>query len=510
MQKSLSHYFIVAKRWAWLLLLGVGLCGGITYIVTLFIPPTYQASSTIIINLKSSSSAFENLNASELVVPTYAQLLTSPEVLNPVLAKHPGMTIKELTGMMAVKPQSNTELIELDVSNGNPQFATELTNEITDSFEQFVNTQFSSSNSVQILPAQVPTAPSSPKPLLDTAIGSLVGLGLATGLVIVFEWAEDRVVNIDEVHTLLKMDILSVLPMLSRKQQSKKTHELPVVQENYRILAAKLNLAQAASPFKLMMVTSSIASEGKSTISANIGMSLAKAGKRVLLVEADLRLPALNKHFQFEKRLGLSSALMEPWSQIEAKLQGQHTHVPGLDIIGAEMPLRNSSDLLQAPQVRRIFDYFQNAPYDFVLFDTPPLLPVADTQLLASYIQTAVLVVDITKSSRKGLVHAKEILKKTHTNVLGVVINKSNWANHGYGYGYGGYGYGGYVSNYLSATDEQPEIDATPTMSMPLVGLTATKGTPIPVAPDAQHESRQNGLNGMIRASKTDLRHRNR
>jgi capsular exopolysaccharide synthesis family protein len=508
MQKSLSHYFIVAKRWAWLLLLGVGLCGGITYVVTLFIPPTYQASSTIIINLKSSSSAFENLNASELVVPTYAQLLTSPEVLAPVLAKHPGMTLKSLTAMMTVKPQSNTQLIELDVSNGNPQFAMELNNEITDSFSQFTNTQFS--NNVQILPAQLPTVPSSPKPTLDTAIGALVGLGLAVGLVIVFEWAEDRVVDIDEVHAMLKMDILSVFPMLSRKQQAKKMHELPIVQENYRILAAKLNLAQAASPFKLMMVTSSIASEGKSTISANIGMSLAKAGKRILLVEADLRLPALNKHFQFEKRLGLSSALMEPWSQIETKLQGQHTHVPGLDIIGAEVPLRNSSDLLQAPQVRRIFDYFQNAPYDFVIFDTPPLLPVADTQLLASYIQTAVLVVDISKSSRKGLSHAKEILKKTHTNVLGVVINKSNWANQGYGYGYGGYGYGGYVSNYLSATDEQPDIDATPTMSMPLVGLPVTKGTPVPVAPEAQHENRQNGLNSMIRASKTDLRHRNR
>ena len=509
MQKSLSHYLIVAKRWAWLLLLGIGLCGGITYIITLFIPPTYQASSTIIINLKSSSSAFENLNASELVVPTYAQLLTSPEVLTPVLAKHPGMTMKSLTSMMTVKPQSNTELIELDVSNGNPQFATELANEITDSFEQFTNTQFSGSNNVQILPAELPTAPSSPKPLLDTAIGALVGLGLAVGLVVVFEWAEDRVVNIDEVHAMLKMDVLTVLPMLSRKQQAKKTHELPIVQESYRILAAKLNLAQMAKSFKLVMVTSSIASEGKSTISANIAESLAKAGKRVLLVEADLRLPALNKHFQFEKRLGLSSALMEPWSQIEAKLQGQHTHIPGLDIVGAEVPLRNSSDLLQAPQVRRIFEYFQNAPYDLVIFDTPPLLPVADTQLLASYIQTALLVVDISKSSRKGLAHAKEILKKTHTDVLGVVINKSNWANQGYGYGYGGYGYG-YVSHYLSGADEQPDIDATPTMSMPLIGLPVTKGTPLPVAQEAQHNNQQNGLNGMIRASKTDLRHRNR
>jgi len=174
MQRSLSHYLNLAKRWAWLMIGGIVICAGATFIATLFIPPTYQASATIIINIKSSSSPFENINTSELVVPTYAQLLTSPEVLNPVLVQHPGMTLKQLTSMMLVKPQSNTELIEVDVLSGNPQFARELANEITQSFEQFINTQFS--NSVQILPAELPKDPASPKPLQDTLIGAVVGL----------------------------------------------------------------------------------------------------------------------------------------------------------------------------------------------------------------------------------------------------------------------------------------------------------------------------------------------
>ena len=108
MQHSPGRYIALARRWAWLILSGILLCGSITFIVTLFIPPTYMASSTIIINLKSSSSPYENLNASELAVPTYAQLLTSPQVLNPVVAQHPGMTLQQLIAMMAVKPQSNT------------------------------------------------------------------------------------------------------------------------------------------------------------------------------------------------------------------------------------------------------------------------------------------------------------------------------------------------------------------------------------------------------------------
>jgi capsular polysaccharide biosynthesis protein len=111
MQRSLSHYLLLAKRWAWLVIGGIVICAGATFIATLFISPTYQAGATIIINVKSSSSPFENINTSELVVPTYAQLLTSPQVLNPVLAQHPGMTIKQLTSMMVVKPHKRQSTI---------------------------------------------------------------------------------------------------------------------------------------------------------------------------------------------------------------------------------------------------------------------------------------------------------------------------------------------------------------------------------------------------------------
>ena len=509
MQHSPGRYIALARRWAWLIISGILICASVTFIVTLFIPPTYMATSTIIINLKSSSSPYENLNASELAVPTYAQLLTSPQVLNPVVAQHRGLTLQQLIAMMAVKPQTNTELIELDVSNGNPQFATELTNEITQSFLQFTSTQFS--DNVQVLPAIEPTSPASPKPLLDTAIGGLVGLGLSVAMVIIFEWAEDRVVSIDEIHSSLKMDILTVLPQLSRSQKTKKTSEIPALQESYRILSARINLMQHANPFKLLMVTSSVASEGKSTTTANLATFLAKSGKKVLLVEADLRLPTQSQHFQLEKRLGFSSALMEPWSQLELKLQGQQTAIAGLHVLAAEVPLRNSSDLLQASQVKYIFDYFQRVPYDYVIFDTPPLLPVADTQLLASYIQTAVLVVDASKASRKGLARSKEILQKTRTKTLGVVINKSPWANQTYGYGYG-YGYGNGAGQYLSDIERQPEPDAVETISMPAMPRLETPVTiqPSLSIPFSEHKSQGDvNMQRIARSNGTDPLQRN-
>src|SRR5438270_6831419 len=121
MRNPLSRYIMLAKRWAWMIAIGVVICGGSTYIVSKQASPVYQASATIVVTVGTTNSS--DITSSIAAVPTYAQLLTNPLVLNPVLAKHPGMTLQQLTALITVKPGTNTQLIELDVQNGNPQFA---------------------------------------------------------------------------------------------------------------------------------------------------------------------------------------------------------------------------------------------------------------------------------------------------------------------------------------------------------------------------------------------------
>jgi polysaccharide biosynthesis transport protein len=184
MKNSLSYYILLVKRWTWLVILGIGICSGATFLISKFLPPLYQASSMIVVSINSSTSAYDNLNASVQAIPTYVDLLTNPEVLNPVVAQHQGLTLEELKSMMSVKPQANTQLIELDVENRDPVLAAQLANEIGRSFAQFANEQFP--GTVQILPAQKPTDPVRPKPLLYTGIAAIVGLGLALALILMF------------------------------------------------------------------------------------------------------------------------------------------------------------------------------------------------------------------------------------------------------------------------------------------------------------------------------------
>ena len=178
MKNPLNYYFSLAKRWAWMLILGTVLCGGASFGVSEAIPPVYQASTTLIVTAYGKFIIFVR------PVPMDAQLVTSPVVLNPVVERHPGLTLEQLKAMITVKPQPNTQLIELDVDNTNPQLATELANEVNQSFVQFANSQLQ--GTIQFLPARVSTMHSSTKVLLNTMIGALVGLGLALALMIIF------------------------------------------------------------------------------------------------------------------------------------------------------------------------------------------------------------------------------------------------------------------------------------------------------------------------------------
>ncbi|HEY4035206.1 MAG TPA: polysaccharide biosynthesis tyrosine autokinase [Ktedonobacteraceae bacterium] len=438
MRVSLSRYLILAKRWAWLLIVGVVICSGATYLITkFFIPPTYDASAKIIIKVSTSESQNDNTLAAIAMLPTFTQVVVDPKVLKPVATAHK-MDLQLLTQAVTATQQSNTLILQIDVKDKDPQLATQLANQVGQSFLQNYLTPVYTipPNSLPtygqitgvLLPAVAPILPLQPKPSLDTLVGGAVGLGLAIAIIVLFEWLNDHLSTPDEVQRLLGVDLLAVLPALSKRQRQKKAEETPELAEGCRTLCASLNIAQIQRPFKLVMVTSALASEGKSTIASNIASFLAMSGKRVLLVDSDLRHPVLDQHFQLENRHGLSNALLEMRSDTEPELNGQPTEIPSLRVLTAGILPSNPSELLQSPLAHQLFNHFRNTQhFDYVIFDAPPLLPIADAQILASYIQVTILVADVSKTPRKALVRAKEVLNRTGTRILGVTLNKSEW-----------------------------------------------------------------------------------
>jgi len=412
----------------WLILLGVVLCGGSTYIVSKLVRPVYEASSTVVIDIQSSTSTFDNVSASEQIAPTYAQLITSARVLKPVVAHHPGLTLVQLQGMVTAKFQGNTALIEIAVDNSDPDLAVQLADEVGQSFAHYANTQLP--GSVFTLPAERPISPLRPKPSLYAGIGALVGLGLALSLIIIFEWIDDRLKRPEEAEDLLGVETLTVIPRLSSGRRMKLAERVPALQEGMRILCAGLTAAQAIKPFKLVMITSALPGEGKTTIAANLATFLAMSGKRVLLVDADLRHPTLDQHFEhvrLDNRRGLAGILEDERAVYDVALEVQETNTSGLFILTAGIPPLNSTELLQCPSVDRLFVSLKKAPFDSIIFDTSPLLPVADARIVASHVQATMLVVDSSKTPRSALRRARQLLSRTRCMTVGVVLNKSPW-----------------------------------------------------------------------------------
>jgi capsular exopolysaccharide synthesis family protein len=421
---------MLAKRWEWLIVLGIVICGGGTYIFSKLQRPVYQASAIIILTCgPTNASPYDCTSASLEAIPTYAQLLNNAVVLNPIVAQHQGLTLNQLNAMLTVKPQSNTQIIELDVQNTNPQLAMQLANEVSSSFAKYINSQYTAY--VQVLPAQLPTTPTSPKPLPFAGLGALVGLGLALALIVIFEWIDDRPRSPEEVQRDMGLEILAMFPKLSHHERNKSIEEIPVLAERCRALCSGLNTLQARNNFKLLMVTSALPEEGASTVAANLAYFLAVSGKRVLLVDANLRKPMIDQHFQLQNRPGLANDLLETMARLEVKVNAQQTEVPNLSVVTAGVIPANAADMLLSPLTGRLFEYFRKVPYDYVIFDTPPILPVADTQIMATYIEATILIIDASKTPRKALERARQVLNNTRTKIVGVVINKSPWPDYG-------------------------------------------------------------------------------
>lgn len=424
MGNNFKLYALFVKRWLWLLLVSALLCGGAAYTLSGFMHPVYQASAYIIISVGDPRpSVTESLQA----VPTFARLLTIPAVLDPVLEEHPGMSLQALQGMLAVKPQANTQIIELDVQASSPALAAGVANQVCQSFAQYSNT--ASSSPVQFISASTPTAPVQPLPLEDAGIGAAVGLVLALLLALLFEWIGNRATSVEQIQELLGMEVMTLLPRFTRK--GRHSEEQIASSEQYQMICASLNVAQAGRPFKLTMFTSALAGEGKSTIISNVALHLAQAGKRVLLIDLNVHRPMLAQQFHLKSQAGLTNMLARKCKRLPIEQYSQPTSFTGLYVLAAGTEAMSSAAFLRSLACTHFFPQLKQAPFDYVLLDTPPLFAVAEAQMLLAAVEALVLVVNGASTPRRILARTRQLLLRFQmTRVLGTIVNQSAWRDY--------------------------------------------------------------------------------
>lgn len=293
--------------------------------------------------------------------------------------------------------------------------------------------------------AEVPRRPIWPRPLLILAACILAGLGASAALIFVREHLDDAIRSPEDMSTKLGIPVIGSTPMMPAGTSPIEELEKPrsPLSEAYYAIRAALELSSASGLPRTIMFTSSAASEGKSTTSFAIARDFAKVGRKVLLIDADLRKPTQNVLTGVQNKVGLANLLARQ-ATVEEVIQP--SNFAGLNVIPTgPLPL-NPAELLASPSLRGMLDSLIST-YDLVVIDAPPVMGLADAPTLAALVEATIVVVEANRAHRGQAKASVRRLGAARANILGGILTKYDVRMMGYGtggtYGYGyGYGYG--------------------------------------------------------------------
>ena len=289
-------------------------------------------------------------------------------------------------------------------------------------------------------PAVAPPEPISPRPLLNTLLAAVLGLLAAAGIAFVAVYLDDSVKDPAAVQDAAGLSTLGTIARMTGGKGRSEIYRLAVllyprsaIAEAYRTLRANIEFASVDAPIRTILVTSSIPGEGKTVTAANLAAVFAQAGRRVLLVDADLRKPGVHALFDLPNSSGLTTILRNSEANLDAI--AHPTEQEGLRVLTTGPLPPNPAELLGSQRMRMVLERLQDAA-DLVVFDSPPLLAVTDAAVLSSFLDGTLLVIDAKRSRRRAVRPAKDALTRAGANVFGVVLNRVPARAHSE---YGGY-----------------------------------------------------------------------
>jgi len=279
-------------------------------------------------------------------------------------------------------------------------------------------------NLVQIEIASVPEEPIRPVPWLNTALGAVIGFVFMAGIVFLREAVDDTLKTKEAVEQLLEVPVVGFVAEISQKKKdvgmvhvAQQPHS--PVSEDFRLLRTNLERASAQKPIHTILITSPQDSEGKTTVAMNLAAILGQAGKRVALLEADLRRPQFQKLLGFSNNDGVSTLLTD-----HAKIQAVNctkTDLPNLMIITAGAPPSNPAELLGSEKMDQILEELKGL-VDVIVIDSPPSY-VADAQILASKVDAVLFVVKPGVTHAEAAQNSIERFRRAGARIVGIVMN---------------------------------------------------------------------------------------
>ncbi|CAA9259904.1 MAG: Capsular polysaccharide synthesis enzyme CpsD, exopolysaccharide synthesis [uncultured Blastococcus sp.] len=416
----------------WVPLLGLLLGGLVAMGITLAATPVYTSHTQLFVSTTDSSTTsdvFQGNQFAEKRIASYAELLTSRELASRVVAEMDlDVTPDQLASKIAADPVAGTVVLDVSVTDESAQraqlMAAGVAGEFIKAVEELETPAGSAASPVKVTVfgvADLPGSPSAPRPALNIALGAVLGLLVGAATSIVRAKLDRSVKDPEEAAELAGAPVIAVI---LRDDELKNDHHIEPHStsrsaEAFRQLQTNLQFLDVDSPPRVLMVSSAVPAEGKTTVAVNLALSLADAGQRVVILEADLRRPRVTSYLGLVAGAGLTNILT---GQARIEDVEQFYGDSGLVVIGAGPVAPNPAQLLASGSMGALLDELRKT-YDYVILDAPPLLPVADATGLAVLADGVLLSVRHGSTTKDQLARTRSTLDRVGARTVGTVLN---------------------------------------------------------------------------------------
>ncbi len=430
------------------------LSAAITALISYFaLTPRYEATATLLIVLQDTLDQirYDEVMTNERLVPTYSQIIKSKRIARDVI-KELKLNIPETELLERVRAAGvkNSLVTAITVSDPNPKQAAAIANAFARAFQENLPQLMRIENVAILDKAELEPGlkPVSPKPLFYTAVVSLLAMNTAIAGAILRETLNRTIDSERMAETEMKLPVLGSIPklkpyspepnaakvllrsilnlILRQNAQNKNIVCLDDAQspakEAFRALRTSIRQGHVNAGVRTILVTSPLPQEGKTTVSANLGVVAAQEGKQVLLIDCDLRNPHLHNAFGVPNESGIAEALTGQAEIDELIIQ---TSQDNLYLIPGGKPPKNPADVLAKKELSTFLNTL-NQFYDLIIIDTAPVIPVTDGQILGRLCDTVILVIRSAVTPVETAKKAKTLLERAGATFAGIVLNDVN------------------------------------------------------------------------------------
>jgi capsular exopolysaccharide synthesis family protein len=419
---ELRDYLEILSRRKWVIFLTLFFTLSTIIVGIILIPPKYTATTKIrVLTPRTGSADYVdyNINYSNRLIGTYIEVANSTPVLEE-LSKY----VSPMPESIQVEAVADTELIQIDVVDQDPALAQHAANKlaqilITQTRELYSN-EVNPVNIYVVDPATFPEKPSSPSPWLVITLGVAASLIGGIGLAFLYENLDTRLYTTKEIEDVSGLTVIGDIPDGS-SNKGLLIGKSRVYAEAFRRLGTNILSLERDDKLATILITSSVAQDGRTTIVANLATIMAQANLKVIILDADFRWSNLHTIFDLKNEYGLSDILKQKAELLDTI---QESKIPGVDIITSGSYLSEAVEFLRTQYMDEILNHLKKI-YDIVLIDSPASVTVTDPAVLAAKVDGVILVVRHGWVRKEAFLSTLRHMRGVKANIIGIVSNRT-------------------------------------------------------------------------------------